>query len=185
MTKYLVGAKERGGPCCRLSRQLLWWLRSERNQVLQRVGRLCLPTPGLCGHAHNCVVNNNGLESTNGKIKDMVTQRHLMQLLDFLRAIMGWITSKSVILDSTNVNYKPFALVHSMTTKCWTEAYRWSKDASNQVRIRAADKIYVVVRRHVGGHLNDARASSLIDKFLNFSFQIGRASCRERVLMSV
>ena len=57
------------------------------------------------GHAHNCVVNNNGLESTNGKIKDLVTQRHLMRILDFLRAIMGLITSKSVILDSTNVNY--------------------------------------------------------------------------------
>ena len=42
------------------------------------------------GHAHNCVVNNNGLESANGKIKDLVTQRHLMPLLDFLRAIMGW-----------------------------------------------------------------------------------------------
>ena len=80
------------------------------------------------------------------------------------------ITSKSVILDSTKVNYKPFAPVHTMTTKCWTDAYRWSKDASNQVRIRAADNIYVVVRKHVGGHLTDARASSLIDKFLNFSF---------------
>ena len=57
-----------------------------------------------------------------------------------------------------------------MATKCWTDAYRWRKDASNQVRIRAADNINVVVRRHVGGHLNDARASSLIDKFLNFSF---------------
>ena len=134
MTKYLVGAKERGGPCCRLSRQRLWLLRSVRNEVIQRVGRLCLSTTGVnifrvlpvlehfrkvwtnngvsllaSGHAHNCVVNNNGLESTNGKIQDLVTQRHLMPLLDFLRAIMGWITSKSVILDSTNVNYKPFA----------------------------------------------------------------------------
>ena len=65
---------------------------------------------------------------------------------------------------------KDYRLLFTMTTKCWTDAYRWSKDASNQVRIRAADNIYVVVRRHVGGHLNDARASSLIDKFLNFSF---------------
>ena len=75
-------------------------------------------------------------------------------------------------LDGTHriKSTQPFAPVHTMMTKCWTDAYRWRKDASNRVRIRAADNIYAVVRRHVGGHLNDARASSLIDKFLNFSF---------------
>ena len=98
-----------------------------RNEVIQRVGRLCHPTPGLNifrvlpvlehlrkvwtnngvsllanGHAHNYVVNNNGLESTNGKIKDLVTQRHLMPFLDFLCAIMG---CKRLIVHVSRIQY--------------------------------------------------------------------------------
>ena len=36
------------------------------------------------GHCPNCVINNNGLEATNGVIKDEVTQRRLLPVLIFL-----------------------------------------------------------------------------------------------------
>ena len=37
------------------------------------------------GHAHNCVVNTNGLEGTNKVMKDEFTYRQLLPIMDFLQ----------------------------------------------------------------------------------------------------
>lgn len=44
-----------------------------------------------CGHARNCVINTNGLEATNKVIKDELTYRQLMPVLDFLRQALVWL----------------------------------------------------------------------------------------------
>lgn len=36
------------------------------------------------GHGHDCVINNNGLESTNNVLKKEVTRRALLPILKFL-----------------------------------------------------------------------------------------------------
>ena len=42
-----------------------------------------------CGHSHNSVMNTNGLEGTNKVIKDELTFRQLMSVLDFLQKARG------------------------------------------------------------------------------------------------
>ena len=44
-----------------------------------------------CEHAHNCVVNTNGLEATNKVIKDELTYHQLMPVMDFLRQALIWL----------------------------------------------------------------------------------------------
>ena len=51
-----------------------------------------------CRYAYNCVVKNNGLESTNGKIKD------LMPLLEFLQVVLCSLDSTYYIMYLSNPN---------------------------------------------------------------------------------
>jgi transposase-like protein len=50
-----------------------------------RLGNWC------SGHALNCVINTNGLEATNKVIKDELTYRQLMPVMDFLQRCLVWL----------------------------------------------------------------------------------------------
>ena len=56
-----------------------------------RLGNWC------SGHALNCVINTNGLESTstNKVIKDELTYRQLMPVMDFLQRSLVWLQEQS------------------------------------------------------------------------------------------
>ena len=121
------------------------------------------------GHApHNCVVNNNGLEATNNVIKNEVTERRLLPIMDFLVEAGRFVTVRSERKDETSITYAPFARVKTMKTKDWVDSYRWTKCKEKQIRLSGA--VYVVIHKGVNGNLTDAKASSLVDKFTNFTF---------------
>ena len=90
------------------------------------------------GHCPNCVINNNGLEATNGVIKNEVTERRLLPILNFFVEISRWLNAQSMRRDPANPNPIPFTSVHTILTTDWTEAYRWSRDTARQVRIVAS-----------------------------------------------
>jgi transposase-like protein len=48
-----------------------------------------------CGHAHNSVINTNGLEATNKVIKDELTHRQHMPVMDFLTSARQWLAEQS------------------------------------------------------------------------------------------
>ena len=121
------------------------------------------------GHCPNCVINNNGLEATNGVIKNEVTQRRLLPVLNFFVEISKWLTSQSTRRDPANPNPIPFTSVHTIVTTNWTEAYRWSKDTARQLRI-TNDGVYVAVNSDVRGDLTDEKAANFVAMFTDFSF---------------
>ena len=121
------------------------------------------------GHCPNCVINNNGLEATNGVIKNEVTQRRLLPVLNFFVEISRWLGAQSIRRDPANPNPIPFTSVHTIMTSDWTEAYRWSRDTARQVRI-TNDGSYVAVNSDVRGNLTDDKAANFVAKFTNFSF---------------
>ena len=88
------------------------------------------------GHAPNSVVNTNGLESTNKVIKDELTFRQLMPVLDFLRKGMSWLKEQSELRDdvteSDSPNVLKFAKEHTFSTKDWTLAHAWEVNSSNK-----------------------------------------------------
>ena len=47
-----------------------------------------------CGHSRNSVMNTNGLEATNEVIKDELTFRQLMPVLDFLQRALLWLRER-------------------------------------------------------------------------------------------
>ena len=113
------------------------------------------------GHCPNCVINNNGLEATNGVIKD--------EVLNFFVEISRWLTSQSTRRDPANPNPIPFTGVHTIVTSNWTEAYRWSRDTARQLRI-TNDGVYVAVNGDVRGDLTDEKAAYFVAMFTNFTF---------------
>ena len=122
------------------------------------------------GHCPNCVINNTGLEATNGVIKNEVTQRRLLLVLNFFVEISRWLGAQSIRRDPANPNPIPFTSVHTIMTSDWTEAYRWSRDTARQVRI-TNDGSYVAVNSDVRGDLTDDKAANFVAKFTNFSFE--------------
>ena len=121
-------------------------------------------------HSPNDVMNNNGLESTNRVIKDEVTERQLLPVIDFFNKIMAWIQTRSEKKNPIDINYAPFVKNHSMTNTCWEDAYRWTKDQRFQKWRRVADDTYLVTDKEVKSDLTDSRASRLIDKINNVTF---------------
>ena len=119
-------------------------------------------------HSESCVINTNGLESTNRVLKDEVTHRKILPVIDFSREIGDWIRNQSLRRDVVNANYISFANGHSFTTKCWTEAYHWQKDTSKQIRL--VDDKYVAIEKGTQGHLTDAKAGNFLLQFENFDF---------------
>lgn len=92
-----------------------------------------------CGHSRNSVINTNGLEGTNKVIKDELTFRQLMPVLDFLQKALLWLREQSEKRDEgqqgeRNPNVLKFATRHDFTTLDWTEAHSWNTNARKQVR---------------------------------------------------
>ena len=67
--------------------------------------------------------NTNGLEATDKMIKDEVTLRQQMPVLNFLSKIMSWIGEQLTKGDSTNPNYVKSAIAHSFSSKDWSAAH--------------------------------------------------------------
>lgn len=120
------------------------------------------------GHCPGCVINNNGLEATNLVLKTEITQRVLLPVLNFFDELKRWLKNLSLRKDITNPNHIPFARFHTISTKDWTEAYRWSKDNHRQIRLTGMD--YVAVSKSVKSDLTDERAARLAAQFRNFTF---------------
>lgn len=77
-----------------------------------------------------CVMNTNGLEVTNKNIKDELTYRQLMHVMDFLQRSLLWVMEQSESRsdgpdDFPNPNKMTFALEHTRTTNDWTSANSW------------------------------------------------------------
>lgn len=128
-----------------------------------------------CGHAHNSVVNTNGLESTNKVIKDELTYRQLMPVLDFLQKGLIWLREQSEKRDEglegdRNPNVIKFAPSHTFTTKDWTQAHAWNTDRRKQIRFLPLLNVYVAVAPGARGDLNDARANAYVDIFTHCSW---------------
>ena len=90
------------------------------------------------GHSRNSVMNTNGLEATNKVIKDELTFRQLMPVLDFLQKAPLWLREQSLRRDpgpegARNPNVFKFALQHDFITVDWTEAYSWKLNTRKQV----------------------------------------------------
>lgn len=119
-------------------------------------------------HSENCAINTNGLEATNRVLKDEVTHRKLLPVLDFFHEIGDWIRTQSLRRDIVNANYISFAGSHTFTTKCWTEAYHWQKDTSKQIRL--VDEKYVAIEKGIKGNLTDEKARAFLLQFDTLAF---------------
>jgi hypothetical protein len=102
------------------------------------------------GHAINCVINTNGLEATNRVIKDELTYRQLMPVMDFLQSSLVWLHEQSEkrsdeVNGLLNANKVTFATEHSFTTNNWTETNSWRLDESRQIRFLPEQNVYVAV----------------------------------------
>jgi hypothetical protein len=117
------------------------------------------------GHIANYVNNTNGLEATNKVIKDDVTKRQLMPILNFLLKIQNWLGEQSEKRDITNPNYVPFATSHTFTTADWTAAHAWRMDNNKQIRFVTERLTYVALSPHAVGHLTAERALTQINAF--------------------
>ena len=117
------------------------------------------------GHISNYVNNTNGLEATNKVIKDEVTFRQQMPVLNFLSKIQSWVGEQSRKGDSTNPNYVKFAVTHSFTSNDWTAAHEWKMNSKKQVRLLPTLNVYVAVSSATEGHLTESRALTLAATF--------------------
>ena len=99
------------------------------------------------GLSPNSVVNINGLESTNKVIKDELTFRQLMPVLNFLQKGVSWLKEQSEKRDDVSMNDTPnvlkFANEHTFTKKDWTLAHAWKVNSSKQIRFLPQLNVYV------------------------------------------
>ena len=128
-----------------------------------------------CGHAHNCVVNTNGLEATNKVIKDELTYHHLMPVMDFLRQALIWLREQSERRSDgpegfPNLNKVAFARSHTFSTSDWTSANAWRRCPSKQIRFIPLSNVFVAAAPKVRGDLTDARANAYVTKFNDCSW---------------
>ena len=129
-----------------------------------RLGNWC------SGHALNCVINTNGLESTNKVIKDELTYRQLMPVMDFLQRSLVWLQEQSEkraeeVNGLPNANRITFATEHTFTTNNWTGSNSWRLNRSKQIRFLPQENIYVAVAPGIRGDLTDARARAYVATF--------------------
>ena len=117
------------------------------------------------GHIHNYVNNTNGLEATNKVLKDDVTKRQLMPILNFLLKIQLWLGEQSAKRDINNPNYMKFAASHTFETADWTVAHAWRTDKMKQIRLVQDGQVYVTLSATAAGHLTHDRAVQLINTF--------------------
>ena len=123
-----------------------------------------------CGHALNCVINTNGLEATNKVIKDELTYRQLMPVMDFLPRSLVWMKEQSEKRSdgpngTPNVNKVSFAESHTFATCDWTSANAWRRNQAKQIRFLPHLNIFVAVAPGVRGDLTDAKANAYVTAF--------------------
>ena len=117
------------------------------------------------GHIRNYVNCTNGLEATNKVLKDDVTKRQLMPILNFLLKIQTWLGEQSEIREEINPNYIKFCTSHTFKSVDWKEAHAWRMDNRKQIRFVQERQVYVALSQSAVGHLTPERAVTLIDKF--------------------
>ena len=122
------------------------------------------------GHAHNCVVNINGLEGTYKVIKDELTYRQLLPIMDFLQKELVWVREQSEDRSDgpdgvPNPNKLTFANSHTFTTNDWTSANSWKNNTSKQIRFLPLLNVYVAVDAGARGHLTDVKATAYATTF--------------------
>ena len=99
------------------------------------------------GAQYNAPSTNNALESNNGVIKRVYTNRSRLPLNQFISLMAEMITdwSKQRSTDSTNV--KTFKETPIPTLKEWTNAYQWAlkkNNASEQVAFLNTLSFYAI-----------------------------------------
>jgi hypothetical protein len=122
------------------------------------------------GHIANYVNCTNGLEATNKVLKDEVTKRQLMPILNFLLKMQSWLGEQSERRDETNPNYMKFATSHTFTTADYTEAHAWRMDNRKQIRCIQELDVYVALSVEVQGHLTPERAVTQLNIFNDSSW---------------
>jgi hypothetical protein len=128
-----------------------------------------------CGHSHNSVMNTNGLEATNKVIKDELTFRQLMPVLDFLQKALLWLREQSERRDegpegARNPNVLKFALQHTFITLDWTEAYSWKVNTRKQIIFLPEVNIFVAAAPGARGDLDEIKALAFVNTFTNCSW---------------
>lgn len=126
------------------------------------------------GHSPNSVINTNGLESTNKVIKDELTFRQLVPVLDFFRKGILWTQEQSQKRDPDGADINPnilnFANQHTFTTKDWTVAHAWKVSTAKQIRYVPQQNVYVAVAPGARGDLTDAKARVYVSTFTDCSW---------------
>ena len=122
------------------------------------------------GHAHNCVINTNGLEGTNKVIKDELSYRQLLPVMEFMQKGLVWVREQSERRSDgpngePNLNKVVFAKSHTFTTGEWTAANAWKKNTSKQIRFVPRLNVYVAIAAGVKGDLTDEKAHAYAVKF--------------------
>ena len=113
--------------------------------------------------------DNNGLESTNNVIKNEVTMRNQLPLLDFCREICTWLETQSRRRNPADVNYISFSEQATFATCDWTEAFSRAHGSKKQLRLR--NRIYIAIEHKVSGDLNDTKTDNYIKIFTNLEFE--------------
>ena len=117
------------------------------------------------GHIESYANNTNGLESTNNVIKNEVTKRQLMPIINFLLKIQLWLCEQSERRDEANPNYLQFATKPTLTTLHWTKANSWVRCNNKQIRFVLERSTFVALHPSVAGHLTAERAIQYINTF--------------------
>ena len=112
----------------------------------------------------------NGLEGTNKVIKDELTFRQLMPVLDFLQKALPWLREQSEKREEgpegeRNPNVLKFATRHDFTTLDLTEAHSWNTNTRKQIRFLPQHNVYVTAAPGDGGDLTDIRAQGYLHTF--------------------
>ena len=126
------------------------------------------------GHAPNAAVNTNGLESTNKVVKDELTFRQLMPVIDLLQKGISWLHEQSQKRDESVENVNPnlvkFAKQHTFTNKDWTSAHNWKVSTAKQIRYLPHVDVFVAVAPGVKGDLTDEKANHYVTTFTDCSW---------------
>jgi hypothetical protein len=106
------------------------------------------------GHIANYVNNTNELEATNKVIKDEVTKRQLMPVMNFFLKIQLWVGEQSVRSEPAFANFEHFATTHTFETKDWVAANAWRHNNRKQLRFLPEQSSYVSLSEYSDGHVH-------------------------------
>lgn len=92
-------------------------------------------------------------------MKDELTHRQLLPVIDFLQASVIWLKEQSQKRDA-GPNRVTFSHSHTFTTRDWTEGHAWRISTTKQIRFIPHLNVYVAVAPGVQGDLTDQRAEA-------------------------